>query len=151
MPGHDEILTSSRRRAAYSALLPCTSDACRSSDFLKYMHHFGLDPFDNSGEHWILQASLAQSISDELFVPSFASVDASALAGGDLRGTGFAAGKIGSVGTASFIGFSRSKIPHSAHPARAKARSTVTSLFIFAAPHARSGTHPAATCSRCGR
>ena len=84
------------------------------------------------GEHWILQASLAQSISDELFVRSFASVlDASALAGGDLRGTGFVAGKIGSVGIASLTGFSRSNIPLFAHPARAKARNTANTHFIF--------------------
>ena len=62
------------------------------------MHHLGLDPFSNPGEHWILQASLTHSISDELFVLSFASVlDASALASGDLRAIGFVGGKIGSV------------------------------------------------------
>jgi hypothetical protein len=113
-------------------LLSRISDACLSIGSLKYIHHFGLDPFANSGEHWILQASLAQSISDELFVRSFASVlDASALAGGDLRGTGFVAGKIGSVGIASLTGFSRSNIPLSAHPARAKARNTANTHFIF--------------------
>jgi hypothetical protein len=37
------------------------------------MHHFGRDPFSNPEEHWILQASLPHSISDELFVISFAS------------------------------------------------------------------------------
>ena len=45
---------------------------CLSIGSLKYIHHFGLDPF--SGEHWILQASLTHSISDELFVLSFVSV-----------------------------------------------------------------------------
>ena len=59
------------------------------------MHHFGLDSFANPEEHWSLQASLAHSISDELRVPSFASVlDASARASWDLRGTGFVGGKI---------------------------------------------------------
>ena len=116
----------------YSMLLSRISDARLSIGSLKYIHHFGLDPFANSGEHWILQASLAQSISDELFVRSFASVlDASALAGGDLRGTGFVAGKIGSVGIASLTGFSRSNIPLSAHPPRAKARNTANTHFIF--------------------
>jgi hypothetical protein len=96
------------------------------------MHHFGLDPFSKSGEHLILQASLTHSISDELFVLSFVSVlDASALASEDLRGTNFVGGKIGSVGTASLIGFSRLKFPFSAHPARARARSTANSLFIL--------------------
>ena len=62
------------------------------------MHHFGLDLFSNPGEHWILQDSLTHSISDELFVLSFASVlDASALASGDLRAIGFVGGKIGST------------------------------------------------------
>ena len=90
---------------------------------LKYIHHFGLDPF--SGEHWILQASLTHLISDELFVLSFVSVlDASTLARGDLPATGFVGGKIGSNGTASVIGFSRSKFPLSAHPARARASKT---------------------------
>jgi hypothetical protein len=37
------------------------------------MHHFGLASFFSAGEHWILQASLPHSISDELFVISFAS------------------------------------------------------------------------------
>jgi hypothetical protein len=97
------------------------------------MHHFGLDSFSNPGKHRVLQASLTHSISDELFVRSFAYVlDASALASRGLRGTGFVGGKIGSIGTASLIGFSRSKFPLSAHPARAKARSTVNSHFIFA-------------------
>ena len=100
------------------------------------MHHLGLDPFSNPGEHWILQASLTHSISDELFVLSFAPVlDASALASGDLRAIGFVGGKIGSIGTASLIGFSRSKFPLSAHPARARARSTANSHFIFAVHH----------------
>jgi hypothetical protein len=71
------------RSPIYSLLLPCISDACLSIGSLKYMHHFGLDPFSNPGEHWILQASLAHSISDELFMLSFVSVlDASALASG---------------------------------------------------------------------
>lgn len=116
-------------------LLPCISDACLSIGSLKYMHHFGLDPFSNPGEHWILQASLAHSISDELFMRSFVSVlDASALASEGFRGSGFVAGKIGSIGTLSLIGFSRSKFPLSAHPARARARarSTANSPFIFA-------------------
>ena len=113
-------------------LLPCISDACLSIGSLKYMHHFGLDPVSNPGEHWILQASLTHSISDELFVLSFASVlDAPTLASGDLRGTGFVGGKIDSIGTASVIGFSRSKFPLSAHPARARPRSTANSHFIF--------------------
>ena len=93
-------------------LLLCISDACLSIGSLKYMHHFGLDSFAIPEEHWSLQASLTHSISDELLVLSFASVlDASALASWDLRGTGFVGGKIGSIGTASLIGFSRSKIP----------------------------------------
>jgi hypothetical protein len=96
------------------------------------MHHFGLDPFSNPGEHWILQASLTHSISDELFVLSFASVlDVSALAGRDLCGSGFVADKIGSTDTASLIGFSPSKFPVSAHPARARARSAANSHFIL--------------------
>jgi hypothetical protein len=37
------------------------------------MHHFGLASFFNAGEHWVLQASLPHSISDELAGPSFAS------------------------------------------------------------------------------
>jgi hypothetical protein len=103
------------------------------------MHHFGLDPDSNPGEHWILQASLTHSNSDELFVLLFASVlDASTLASGDLRGTGSVWGKIGSLGTASLIGFSRSKFPLSAQPARGSARSTANSHFIFAPGHAGS-------------
>ena len=116
-------------------LLPCILDACLSIGSLKYMHHFGLDPFSSPGEHLILQASLTHSISDELFVLLFASVlDASALASENSRGTDFVGGKIGSIGTASLIGFSRSKFPFSAHPAtaRARARSTANSHFIFA-------------------
>jgi hypothetical protein len=120
-------------RKIYSTLLPCISDACLSIGSLKYMHHFGLDPFSNPGEHWILQASLAQSISDELFVLTFVfALDASVLASEGSRVTGFGGGKIGSVATASLIGFSRSKFPLSAHPARARARSTANSPFIFA-------------------
>ena len=125
------------------------SDACLSIGSLKYMHHFGLDSFANPEEQWSLQASLAHSISDELLVLSFASVlDASARASWDLRGTGFVGGKIGSIGTASLIGFSRSKFPLSAHPARARARSTANGHFIFAPGHAGSGTYSAASCSR---
>jgi len=97
------------------------------------MHHFGLDPFSTPEEHWILQASLTHSSSEELFMLSFASVlDASTLASEDLGGTGFVGDKIGSVDTASLIGFSRSKSPFSAHPPRARARSTANSHFIFA-------------------
>src|SRR5262245_17984707 len=115
-------------------LLPCISDACLSIGSLKYMHHFGRDPFSNPGEHWTLQASLAQSSSDELFMLFFVSaLDASVLAGGGLRGTGFIGGKVGSA-TASLIGVSRSKFPLSAHPAGASARSTANSPFIFAPP-----------------
>jgi hypothetical protein len=136
----------------YSVLLPCVSNACLSIGSLKYMHHFGLDPFSDPGEHLILQASLTHCISDELFVLSFASVlDASALASEDLGGTNFVGGKIGSVGTASLIGFSRLKFPFSAHPTRARARSTANSHFIFALVHG-SGPHiPPASCSRRGR
>ena len=124
-------------RTVYSMLLPCISDACLSIGSLKYMHHFGLDPFSNPGEHWPLQASLPHSISDERFVFSFASdLDASALASADLRRTGFADGKIGSVGTAALIGFSRSKLSPHAHPARESARSRVNNHFIFAPRHA---------------
>ena len=109
------------------------SDTCLSIGSLKYMHHFGLGPFSNPGEHWILQASLPHSISDERFVLSFASVlDASALDSADLRRTGFAEGKIGSVGTAALTGVSRSKLSPHAHPARERARSTVNNHFIFA-------------------
>jgi hypothetical protein len=65
----------------YSVLLPGFSEACRSTGSLKYMHHFGLESFFKAGEHWVLQASLPHSISDELFVTSFAfALDASALA-----------------------------------------------------------------------
>ena len=108
------------------------SDTCLSIGSLKYMHHFGLGPFSNPGEHWILQASLPHSISDERFVLSFGSVlDASALDSADLRRTGFAEGKIGSVGAATLIGFSRSKLSPHAHPARESARSTVNNHFIL--------------------
>lgn len=139
-------------RTIYSTLLAFVSDACLSIGSLKYMHHFGLDPFSNPGEHWILQASLAHSISDDLFMRSFASVlDASTLAGADLCGTGFVGGKTGSVVTASLIGSSRSKYPLSAHPARARAASKTNSQFIFCSRHAGSDTHPAASGSRCGR
>src|SRR5262245_10061363 len=104
------------------------------------MYHCGLDPFSNPGEHWILQASLAHSISDDLFMRSFASVlNASTLAGADLCGTGFVGGKTGSVATASLIGSSRSKYPLSAHPARARAASKTNSQFIFLLPSCRVG------------
>ena len=49
----------------------------------------------------------------------------------DLRRTGFAEGKIGSVGAATLIGFSRSKLSPHAHPARESARSTVNNHFIL--------------------
>ena len=113
------------------------SDTCLSIGSLKYMHHFGLGPFSNPGEHWILQASLPHSISDERFVLSIGSVlDASALDSADLRRIGFAEGKIGSVGAATLIGFSRSKLSPHAHPATESARSTVNNHFIFDARHA---------------
>jgi hypothetical protein len=121
-------------------LLSCISDARLLIGSLKYVHHFGLDSFSNPGEHWILQASLTHSISDELFLLSFTSVlDAWALVSSDLRGTGPVGDKIGSAGIASLIGFSRSKLLLSAHPARARARSTANSHFIFAPRHAGSG------------
>ena len=108
------------------------------------MHHFGLDSFSNPREHWILQASLMHSISDEYFVLSFAFVlDASAFSSADLRRIGFVGGKIGSIGAASLIGFSRSKFRLSPHPARARARSIANSHFIFDPRHAGSGTHSA--------
>src|SRR5580765_7484486 len=99
------------------------------------MHHFGLECFSTRGEHWNLQALLAHSINDELFLLSLASVlelAASALARNDLRGTDFVRDKTCPVGTVSLIGFSRSKFPLSAHPARARARSVAISHLIFA-------------------
>jgi hypothetical protein len=50
------------------------------------------------------------------------------------------------------IGFSWLKFPFSAHPTRARARSTANSHFIFALLHG-SGAHipPASSCSRRGR
>jgi hypothetical protein len=99
------------------------------------MHHFGLECFSTRGEHWNLQASLAHSINDELFLLSLASaleLAASALASNDLRGTDFVRDKTCPVGTVSLIGFSRSKFPLSAHPARARARSAANSHLIFA-------------------
>ena len=122
----------------YSMLLPRMSDTCLSIGSLKYMHHFGLGPFSNPGEHWILQASLPHSISDERFVLPFASVlDASTLDSADSRRTAFAEGKIGSLGAATLIGFSRSKLSPHAHPARESARSRVNNHFIFAPPSCR--------------
>jgi hypothetical protein len=31
------------------------------------MHHFGLEPFSEPEEHWVLQASLTHPISGDLF------------------------------------------------------------------------------------
>lgn len=86
------------------------------------------------------------SINDELSVLSFASVldaslDASALAARDFRESGFTGGKTCSVGATSVIGFSRSKCPLPAHPARAKASSVAGSCFIFAPVMGGPGTH----------
>ena len=110
--------------------------AWRAFGSLKYRHHFGLDCFSIAGEHWTLQASLAHSIKDDVFVLSCAcGLDASALAGSSLDG--FVGGKICSVGgrmcpvATTFTGFS-SKVPLSAHPARARARDAANSHFIFA-------------------
>ena len=106
---------------------------CVSLGSLKYMHHFGLECFSTRGEHWNLQASLAHS-SNELFPLSLASTlefAASALATNDLRGTDFVRDKMCPVGAASLIGFSRSKFPFSAHPARARARGRASSHFIL--------------------
>ena len=129
-------------RTIYSILLAFVSDACLSIGSLKYMHHFGLNPFSNPREHWILQASLAHSISDDLSMRSFASVlDASTLAGVDLCVTGFVGGKTGSVATASLIGSSRSKYPLCAHPARARAASKTNSQFIFFCSRHAGRTH----------
>jgi hypothetical protein len=99
------------------------------------MHHFGLECFSTRDEHWNLQASLPHSINDDLFLLSLTSaleLAASALARNDLRGTDFVRDKTCPVGTASLIGFSRSKFPLSAHPARARARSVANSHLIFA-------------------
>src|SRR5262245_1470180 len=65
--GMTTVATPSQRQTAYSALLPCTSDACLSSGSLKYMHHFGLEPLSTPEEHWVLQASLTHPISGGLF------------------------------------------------------------------------------------
>ena len=118
-------------------LFRCSSDValskCVSLGSLKYMHHFGLECFSTRGEHWNLQASLAHS-SNELFPLSLASAlefAASALATNDLRGTDFVRDKMCPVGAASLIGFSRSKFPFSAHPARARARGRASSHFIL--------------------
>jgi hypothetical protein len=109
------------------------------------MHHFGLECFSTRGEHWSLQASLVHSINDKLFPLSLASaleLAASALARNDLCETDFVRDKMCPVGTASLIGFSRSKFPLSAHPARARARSVANSHLIFVCPYdAFSGTH----------
>jgi hypothetical protein len=127
--------------ANYSVLLRCSSDValseCLSIGSLKYMHHFGLECFSTRGEHCNLQASLAHSI-NELFSLSLASAlefAASALATNDLCGTDFVRDKMCPVGAASLIGFSRSKFPFSAHPARARARSRANGHFIFAPLH----------------
>src|SRR5262249_8464660 len=90
-------------------------------------------------EHWALQASLTHSRSDDSFAAS--GLDASALAVGALGRTGFVGGKIGSAGATSATGFSRSKHPLSAHPARARARSAANTHFIFA-PTMQAQTHP---------
>src|SRR5262245_55111343 len=106
---------------------------------LKYKHHFGLDCFSMRREHWALQASLTHSINDDSFAAS--GLDASAFAVGALGRTGFGGGKICSVGFASSTGFSRSKIPLSAHPARVRARSVARTHFIVA-PICSCQTHP---------
>jgi hypothetical protein len=106
---------------------------------LKYTHHFGLDCFSIRGEHWTLQASLTHSINDDSFVAS--GLDASAFAAKDLGRTGFVGGKICSVGATRATGFSRSKFPTSAHPARARARSVANTRFIFA-PFMQCQTYP---------
>src|SRR5215471_20245400 len=104
--------------------------AGRSIGSLKYKHHFGLDCFSMRREHWALQASLTHSINDDCFAAS--GLDASAFAVGALGRTGFGGGKICSVGATSATGFSRSKLPLSAHPARARARSVTRTHFIVA-------------------
>ena len=110
----------------YSVLLSSVSDACLSSGFLKYMHHFGLEPVSKAEEHWVLQASLTHPISGALL----SVLDASALASEDLARTGLAGATIGSTGPACLTGFSRSKLPVSAHPARTTARSAANGQFI---------------------
>jgi hypothetical protein len=128
--GHDGSGYAFTAPNAYSVLLPCISDACPSSGFLKYMHHFGLEPISKPAEHWVLQASLTHPISGALF--SFVSVlDASALASDDLVGTGLAGATIGSDDPACLSGLSRSKFPVSAHPATTTARSAANGQFIL--------------------
>jgi hypothetical protein len=95
------------------------------------MHHFGLEPFSKSEEHWVLQASLTHPISGELF-SLVSALDASALASEDLGGT--VGATIGSTGPASLTGLSRSKFPVSAHPARATARSAAYGQLILLPP-----------------
>jgi hypothetical protein len=113
--------------------------AGRSIGSLKYKHHFGLDCFSMRREHWALQASLTHSSNDDSFAAS--GLDASAFAVRALGRTGFVGGKICSVGATSATGFSRSKLPLSAHPERARARSVANTHFIFA-PIMQCQTHP---------
>jgi hypothetical protein len=113
--------------------------ADRSIGSLKYKHHFGLDCFSMRREHWALQASLTHSSSDDSFAAS--GLGAAAFAVRPLGRTGFVGGKICSVGATSATGFSRSKLPLSAHPARARARSVANTHFIFA-PIMQCQTHP---------
>jgi len=105
--------------------------AGRSTGSLKYKHHFGLDCFSMRREHWALQASLTHSSKYDSFAAS--GLDAAAFAVRALGWTGFVGGKTCSVGATSATGFSRSKHPLSAHPARARARSVANTHFIFAA------------------
>jgi hypothetical protein len=94
------------------------------------MHHFGLEPFSKPEEHWVLQASLTHPISGELF--SLISVlDASALASEDLGVTDLVGVTTGSTGPVSLTGFSRSKFPVSAHPARTTTRSAANGQRIL--------------------
>src|SRR6516164_3872976 len=112
--------------------------AGRSTGSLKYKHHFGLNCFSMRREHWALQASLTHSSNDDSFAAS--GLDATAFAVRALGRTGFVGGN-SSVGATSATGFSRSKLPLSAHPARARARSTANTHFIFA-PTMQAQTHP---------
>jgi hypothetical protein len=105
--------------------------AGRSIGSLKYKHHFGLDCFSMRREHWALQASLAHSSNDVSFAAPVL-VDAWAFAVWALGRAGFDGGRICSVGVTSATGFSRSKSPLSAHPARARARSVTRTPFIVA-------------------
>jgi hypothetical protein len=110
-----------------------------SAGSLKYEHHFGLDCFSIWAEHWTLQALLTHSINDDCFVAS--GLDAAAFAATGLGRTGLVGGKICSVGaTSCSTGFSRSKLPLSAHPARARARSVADTHCIFCSYHAGSDT-----------